>query len=153
MAGEEARLHDEMFAEVTYHAAYEPQRCVRTERWKYIRRFDETHTRTVLSNCDDSATKEVLVKNGWGDQVVPAEQLYDLIFDPAETRNLAEDPEHSGQLEEMRRRLEGWMEETDDPIRKGPVEAPAGAEINLPSQGSSREPRVFIDETTAAPSS
>ncbi len=38
--GETAALHDEIFAEITYHAAYEPQRAVRTDRWKYIRRFD-----------------------------------------------------------------------------------------------------------------
>lgn len=35
----------EIFAELTYHAAYEPQPAIRTERYKYIRRFDDTHTR------------------------------------------------------------------------------------------------------------
>ncbi|MHC4248873.1 MAG: sulfatase-like hydrolase/transferase, partial [Planctomycetota bacterium] len=28
-------VNDEIFSEVTYHAAYEPMRCVRTRRWKY----------------------------------------------------------------------------------------------------------------------
>src|SRR5207247_1678035 len=37
--GEAEEVNDEIFAEVTYHAAYEPQRCVRTRRWKYIRRY------------------------------------------------------------------------------------------------------------------
>ena len=46
--GEADELHDEIFAEMTYHAAYEPQRAVRTERWKYIRRFDD-HPRPVLA--------------------------------------------------------------------------------------------------------
>jgi hypothetical protein len=46
----------------------------------------------------------------------------------------------------MRARLEDWMRSTDDPILDGDVPAPVGAEINLPSQGSSREPRVFVSE-------
>ncbi|MDP9228420.1 MAG: sulfatase-like hydrolase/transferase, partial [Actinomycetota bacterium] len=141
--GETDSVNDEIFAEVTYHAAYEPQRCVRTERWKYIRRFDD-YPYTVLSNCDDSAAKEVLVEAGWGDQIVPKVQLYDLIFDPNEERNLAEDPGHAEVLEKLSGRLDAWMHETDDPLLDGPVEAPPGAEINLPDQGSSRDPRTFV---------
>ena len=55
-----ARIHDEIFAEMTFHAAYEPQRAIRTERWKYIRRFDD-YPHPVLANCDDSASKDLLV--------------------------------------------------------------------------------------------
>src|SRR4051794_32121962 len=40
-AGATTELHDAVFAELPYHAAYEPQRSVRTRRWKYIRRFDD----------------------------------------------------------------------------------------------------------------
>ena len=80
--GETDRLHDEIFAEMTFHAAYEPVRAVRTERWKYIRRFDD-YGHPVLPNCDDSASKDLLVEHGWGEQLVPEEQLYDLVFDPA----------------------------------------------------------------------
>ena len=64
-AARSTRIHDEIFAEVTFHAAYEPQRAVRTERWKYIRRFDDA-THPVLANCDDSASKELLVDGGLG---------------------------------------------------------------------------------------
>ena len=76
-------LHDEIFTEMTFHAAYQPQRAVRTKRWKYIRQFHD-YPHPVLANCDDSATKDILVEHGWGDQVIPKEQLYDLLFDPAE---------------------------------------------------------------------
>ncbi len=54
--GETLSLHDAVFSEMTYHAAYQPQRAVRTERWKYIRRFDDD-ARPVLANCDDSASE------------------------------------------------------------------------------------------------
>ena len=74
-------LHDAVFSEMTYHAAYQPQRAVRTTRWKYIRRFDD-YPHPVLANCDDSATKEVLVEAGWGEQAVAPEELYDLVLDP-----------------------------------------------------------------------
>jgi hypothetical protein len=50
-------LHEELFSEVTYHAAYEPQRAVRTARYKYIRRFDERHRGRVVANLDDGLTK------------------------------------------------------------------------------------------------
>ncbi|MEJ5199792.1 MAG: sulfatase, partial [Anaerolineae bacterium] len=39
--GTATAIRDEIFAEVTYHAAYEPMRCIRTDRWKYIRYFDD----------------------------------------------------------------------------------------------------------------
>jgi hypothetical protein len=40
MQGDIEQVHSAIFAEVTYHVAYEPQRAVRTNRWKYIRHFD-----------------------------------------------------------------------------------------------------------------
>ena len=74
-------VRDELFTEMTFHAAYEPQRAVRTGRWKYIRRFHD-YERPVLANCDDSETKELMIEAGWGGQYVPEEQLYDLVLDP-----------------------------------------------------------------------
>ncbi|MER3406700.1 MAG: sulfatase, partial [Chloroflexota bacterium] len=38
--GEVERLHGELFVELTYHAAYDPMRGVRTERYKYIRSYE-----------------------------------------------------------------------------------------------------------------
>ena len=38
---EEPGTRSEIFSELTYHAAYEPQRAIRTERFKYVRRFDD----------------------------------------------------------------------------------------------------------------
>jgi arylsulfatase A-like enzyme len=134
-----ARVHDEIFTEVTFHAAYEPTRAVRTERWKYIRRFDEGQ-HPVLANCDDSASKEILMEAGWADQIIGTEQLYDLTLDPNEMRNLAEEPAHLQVLEELRGRLRAWMEETDDPLLYGPVPVPPGAVVNDASQASPNDP-------------
>ena len=81
-------IHDEVFAEVNYHASYEPARAVRTERYKYIRRYGDRHT-PVLPNCDDSPSKSLWLEHGWKQQNVPTEELYDLVFDPGEQSNLA----------------------------------------------------------------
>ena len=137
--GEVDHVHEQVFTEFTYHAAYEPQRAIRTERWKYIRRFG-SYPYTVLANCDDSAAKEVFVEAGWGDQLVEPEQLYDLVFDPHEERNLVDDPRAAEPLTQMRQRLERWMKETEDPLLEGPVTAPEGCEFNLPNQALSERP-------------
>jgi len=132
-------IHDEIFTEVTFHAAYEPTRAVRTERWKYIRRFDDGR-HPVLANCDDSASKEILVGAGWADQIIEPEQLYDLVLDPGEVRNLAQDPAHEGGRAELSARLTAWMRETEDPLLEGPIPVPPGAVVNDPAQTSPNDP-------------
>ena len=151
--GEAERLHEAIFAETTYHAAYQPHRAVRTERWKYIRRFDE-YEHPILANCDDSESKDVLVEAGWGERIVPAEQLYDLVLDPAEGDDVAGDASHTEALEEMRGRLAAWMRESDDPLLEGPVPPPPGAIVNEQWQVSPDDPpRVVTADPTGAASS
>jgi N-sulfoglucosamine sulfohydrolase len=151
--GEVETLHEATFAETTYHAAYEPQRSIRTERWKYIRRFDD-YPNPVLCNCDDGGSKDLWIEAGWGERVVARERLFDLILDPAEAQNLAEEPAHAAVLAEMRERLERWMRETDDPLLGGPVAAPPGAVVNEPWQVSPDDPaQVVAGDPTGAPSS
>jgi arylsulfatase A-like enzyme len=137
--GDAAQIHDELFAEVNYHAAYEPMRAARTRRWNYVRRFGD-RTRPVLPNCDDGPSKDVWLKAGWRDRPVPREQLFDTLFDPNETRNLVADPAYASALAEMRGRLDGWMQRTNDPLLRGPVKAPAGAVVNDPDGLSPKEP-------------
>jgi len=134
-----AGRNDAVFAEMTYHAAYEPQRAVRTTRYKYIRRYADG---LVLANVDDSPTKDYLLAHGLERQRPAREQLYDLVLDSGEAANLADDPAHAPALVELRARLDAWMEELDDPLRHGPVEPPAGARLNLPTQRSAEEPTV-----------
>jgi arylsulfatase A-like enzyme len=129
--GEIRDVNHEVFAEVTYHAAYEPQRAVRTRRWKYIRRYDD-RARPVLTNYDNGPSKGTWLEHGWGARVVAPEQLYDLVFDPNETNNLAPDPNYEGILSNLRSRLGEWMEATHDPLLNGPVPAPPGTIINDP---------------------
>lgn len=138
VTGARTDVRDEVHAEVNYHAAYEPKRCVRTRRWKYIRRFDG-RDRPVLPNCDDGPSKTVWLDHGWGERNVPEEALYDLVFDPGETDNLAGNPAFAEVLAGMRGRMRSWMQNTDDPLLHGPVRAPADARVNDPDGVSPRE--------------
>lgn len=131
-------IHDRLFFQVNYHAAYEPMRAVRTKRWKYIRRFDE-RIAPVLPNCDDSESKSLWMDNDWKDRSGSKESLFDLIFDPNEAANLASHPESETILKEMREHLRLWMEETKDPFMKGYLNAPVGAVVNDPNGISPKE--------------
>lgn len=137
-------IHEEIYAESTYHASYEPQRAIRTKRWKYIRRYGD-RTKPVMPNCDDSISKDLLLRYNWRERPVPPEQLYDLIFDPNETCNLANDPQHEPIVQEMRTRLERWMQTSDDPLYYGIVTPPPGAELNDPDQLSPGEATYSVE--------
>lgn len=129
--GEAEEINEEVFAEVTYHAAYEPQRAIRTQRFKYIRRFDARES-IVRPNCDDSPSRALLMKSGWQEQPRPDEMLYDLIFDPNETSNLAYDVSHAATRADLSARLDAWMRRTNDPLLSGPVPLPPGGCANHP---------------------
>ena len=156
LRGEQMLLHHEIFSEITYHAAYQPLRAIRTKRWKFIKRFDD-FPHPVLANVDDGRSKDLLIRNGWADQIVPEERLYDLVFDPGELENAAGDPGHAEPLAEMRERLSDWMHETDDPLLDGPIAPPPGAVVNAQTDLSPdvlpTPPHEFKDEPAAAPSS
>ena len=126
--GEVDALHEQVHAEINYHAAYEPARCVRTARYKYIRRYDD-YERVVLSNADDGPSKEELLSRGW--DVLPRERemLYDLMFDPTEQHNVVARPDLRPVAADLRSRLDRWMKATGDPLLAGRVDAPVGARI------------------------
>ena len=137
----------EVFSELTYHAAYEPQRAIRTERFKYIRRFDD-FPYPVLPNCDDSPSKEAYLDRGWAERPVARERLHDLFFNPGEGRNSIDDPAYADIVTQLRSRLEQWMVQTEDPLLDGPVPAPAGVRVNRQDQRSADEPTLIADGHT-----
>jgi arylsulfatase A-like enzyme len=131
LRGEADSIHEAVYAEINYHGSYDPQRAVRTRRWKYVRLFYDG-PRPGDMNCDGSASKDLWVAHGWRQRYPAQEQLYDLLFDPNEAHNLAADPDRREVLQEMRGRLRAWMEATEDPLLAGPVPSPPGARINEP---------------------
>lgn len=136
IAGETDEIRDAVFGEVTYHAAYEPQRSVRTRRWTYIRRFGERET-PVLPNIDGGESRDLWIELGWEHLRLEPEQLYDNLFDPAQAKNLMSDALYSPVKAELAEKLEQWMRDTDDPLLQGDVPLPPGALMN---DASSRSP-------------
>jgi N-sulfoglucosamine sulfohydrolase len=133
--GEQEEINEAVFAEISYHAAYEPCRCVRTKRWKYIRRFDG-RDKPVLSNLDNGPSKAYWVGHGWHEKEVREESLYDLVFDPLERCNVIDRPSLATVAEEMRGRLDDWMRENEDPLLQGPIPLPEGARVTDPDDYS-----------------
>jgi N-sulfoglucosamine sulfohydrolase len=144
LRGQSTNAREEIFAGSTWHAAYEPQRAIRTERHKYIRRWGDRKT-PVLPNTDDGPSKDLLLAAGWANREIPKEQLYDLLYDPNEADNRLDDPAYAEVLADLSARLERWMQDTSDPLLAGHVDPPPGVEINLPDQLSASEPTTRIE--------
>jgi N-sulfoglucosamine sulfohydrolase len=144
MGGDDDTLHDAIFGEVSYHAAYEPMRCVRTKRYKYIRRYDNRE-KLVLPNVDDTPTKAFLLNQDWEDQPRDQEMLFDLMFDPDEAHNIVNREDMAGVVAEMKGRLDVWMQSTHDPLLPaGRVAAPRGSKVNNVDGRSPNEPTERI---------
>jgi arylsulfatase A-like enzyme len=144
--GERSEIHDELYGEVTYHAAYEPMRSIRTQRYKYIKRFQAGQTRPVLPNCDNGPSKRFLLRHGWAAQTLPTESLFDLVHDPNETCNLANDSSFAEIKAYLAARLQGWMERTEDPLLLGSVRPPRLRQRAL----RRRQPGHRVDPESAA---
>jgi arylsulfatase A-like enzyme len=128
-------VQDTVFGEVTFHAAYEPQRSIRTHRWRYIRRFED-RDRPTLPNIDASPALSWLLEHSWHERPRARIQLYDCALDPLQKVNLAEIGEYAEIEGELGKRLQKWMIETNDPLLAGMVPLPAGAVVNRASDTS-----------------
>jgi len=138
----ETRVRDSVYAEINYHAARNPQRCVRTERYKYIRRY-EGIVQNVYANVDASETKAVFEENGFFEKKHNEEELFDVLLDPQEKNDLSGDPAYLGALLEMRALMGAYQERTGDRI----------AECGLPYIPGMRVNKVTcVDTSTKDPS-
>ncbi len=98
-------------------------RSVRSKQYKYIRNFmpENIYWEMSLNNVAAAKAMEKLFEKGELPphqaaffKEKPEEELYDLVKDPYELDNLAEDPEHSEVLEQMRAALDQWIIDTND---------------------------------------
>ena len=133
-----------MFAEITFHAAYEPQRAVRTKRYKYIRRFDNGHEGPVLPNIDDSPSKDLLLAHGLAERKLPSEEeLYDLVFDPNEAANLVAEQPARSRPSCASGSSAGWRRPTTRCCAARSSRC-AGSALNHPAQRSPSDPTMIV---------
>jgi arylsulfatase A-like enzyme len=113
---------EEIFAEKTFHTYYEPMRAVRTGGHKLILNFEVSTRVDVPADIRESPIYPLMLRE-FGEVRQPVE-LYDLERDPWEQSNVAGDQSLLEVETDLRARLLGWMQETDDPLLRGPVASP-----------------------------
>jgi arylsulfatase A-like enzyme len=124
------------FAEQNINNYYDPGRTVRSERYRYIR--------NGLQRCVFDFQIPEIEALTWNFRVnrqvfdfYPKrrchEELYDLLLDPGELRNLAGDPAHAATLAGLRAALDEHMQRTDDPFRhlRNDILLPADGYVEL----------------------
>jgi len=131
--------HDRVFGELTYHAFYDPLRCVRTSTHKLIITFEQTpsHLSAVTQSWRPRSTplRELISLRP------PAVQLFDLAADPVEMTNRHGDPQLAAVESDLSRTLWKWMARTEDPLVKGPVMSPRyRASLDFLSFSERRDP-------------
>jgi arylsulfatase A-like enzyme len=114
---------DAIFAEKTFHSYYDPMRCIRTARHKYIRNFESAFAVEVPADIQQGPIFKKYASRYSTDRPNVVE-LYDLDADPLEQHNIAGTPMTASIEKELSSRLWAWMRETDDPLLNGPVPSP-----------------------------
>ncbi|MFO8058264.1 MAG: sulfatase-like hydrolase/transferase [bacterium] len=114
--GETENVHDQIFAEMTYHVRYTPMRAVRTRDYKYILNLNDEPVGLDMCKDFDWAVKAAKLPRGRGLDPRPPEELYDLRKDPTEKNNLADSPELTDTRKELRTKVETWRQKTGDPL-------------------------------------
>lgn len=128
LTGQEEQIRDTIFSECNFHVAYEPRRCVRTDRFKLVREYGPDRS-PVACNVDDSPSKDVWLAHGYLERELTHEALYDLMLDPLEQVNIVGKPEYKPVYDDLSARLQRWMEATSDPLLIGKVPAPQEAVV------------------------
>jgi N-sulfoglucosamine sulfohydrolase len=121
LLGRDYQERDVIFAEKTFHTAYEPQRAVRSRRYKLILNL-EVDIINVPADIQHSPLYPQMIDELTKER--PQVELYDLMNDPQERTNLAGQPHLAVIERHFLEQLLRWMEETDDPILKGPIASP-----------------------------
>lgn len=128
---EKREVREEIPVELTYHAAYDPMRGIRTKKYKYIRSF-EIRPFYFPPNVDPGFSKELFKRKGYYERLRPFEFLFDIEKDPLERENLIQKDDYREIAEKFRTHLLEYMEKTEDPLLEGAVQPPENAKISVP---------------------
>jgi N-sulfoglucosamine sulfohydrolase len=121
--GRPYRPRDCVFGEMTFHDYYDPRRCVRTATHHLIVNFTAAPAFMNPSQSWRPRT-DPLVPPKPALAYHPVVELYDLVADPHERVDLADDPACAAVRADLLARLHAWMRETGDPLLAGAVTPP-----------------------------
>jgi N-sulfoglucosamine sulfohydrolase len=118
-------------SEHNWHDYQAHERAVRNHKYLYIRNAFPELNASPPADAVRSITYQEMIKmykagelneNQLDCFIEPrtAEELYDVVNDPYQLHNLAENPEYAEALDKMRKLLEHWIIEFDDKIRENP---------------------------------
>jgi N-sulfoglucosamine sulfohydrolase len=146
-------------------------RTVRTDRYRYIHNF--TPERPFLQDNDykqrsypvwnllkelDAQGQLTPLQKVLTAASMPPEELYDVVADPYETKNLTTSPEHQTVLRELRTAVDRWIEESNDQgqqLEPSELAAAKGATKadSDPNKGSTQKPKQKTTKQKAADAS
>ncbi len=117
---------DELYASHTFHeiTMYYPMRVVIDGDWKLIFNIAHQLPYPFASDLYNSPTWQGVLKRGdthYGARTVesyvnrPRFELYNLKDDPWETKNLAGSKDQAATLERLKKKMQQWQKDTDDP--------------------------------------
>ena len=109
----------EVFSEKNYHNHYDPVRCIRTARYKYIRNLRDGPYGLLPSDIETAFPPPARRPDLAAPR--PPEELYDLEADPGEESNVIDSAAHAATRNELRGKLQAWLEQTSDPVLTEPV--------------------------------
>ncbi|MCK5441448.1 MAG: sulfatase [Maribacter sp.] len=126
------KTRDHIIGEHNWHDYQAHERAIRNHKFLYIRNAFPELSASPSADVVRSITYQEMIKLDKAGKlnekqqdcfVKPrrAEELYDVINDPYQFNNLAEDQEYKEALTEMSRLLDTWIKETDDKIPANPT--------------------------------
>lgn len=110
-------VRQEVFTEKTYHDSFDPVRAIRTKEYSYIENYAPRHLVDLPLDVQDSPSGKAVAMLVAGPR--PARELYDLLEDPSELKNLLVGDERDRWepiANELALRLHRWRERTGDVI-------------------------------------
>ena len=140
-SGDVTEVHEEIFAEVTYHAAYEPQRAVRTSEVQVHAPLRRTASREGAGQPGRQPDQGRPVGGGVGRRGPAVGGALRLV-----ARSLGGEQPHRrpdpgrGRSRTSGERLHDWMVRTGDPLLDGPVPPAEGTVVNTVDQVSASDP-------------
>jgi arylsulfatase A-like enzyme len=106
-----------VFSTKTYHDSFDPIRAIRTKEYSYIENYAHRPLLDLPWDIEESAPGQLVGPTATAPR--PERELYDLIADPTETRNLLigqVSAEHEAVARDLALQLNDWRVKTNDVI-------------------------------------